>query len=406
MVEVEVLSGARSIGGNFIKLKDGDRTLIFDQGLRFDVMGRFYTGSIAPKGLRELREIGAVPKAEWYDGANAIYISHMHLDHLGLLSNIPSKVKVYLPSLSLYEILEERWRVSSTWLSMVPRKYYVELEEATALEVDENNVMPLPVSHSAYPAYALLYFGSDETVLYTGDFRIEGLLRGEDFVRVHGGLAMLEYLNENRDIKVDSLVMEGTNLGSIRAPISPSDEEAIFRRIIPAHSLIVATIHPLDLEYALFLDKLASEAERSFYVASESAAKLMETAASLQTNPKVIIDYVKNPSPFEGVCLEDLEENSILITSYHEVLDVLRDLKDVGALPGCSAAVLSEPEPKVEEAQEYEAIMNWLSKLNVQAYLMRASGHYYPYELKKVIDVIKPKKVNIIHTKAPPINLS
>lgn len=85
---------------------------------------------------------------------------------------------------------------------------------------------------------------------------------------------------------------------------------------------------------------------------------------------------------------------------------MLRDLKDVGALPGGSASILSEPEPKVEEAQEYETIMNWLSKLNVQAYLMRASGHYYPYELKKVIDVIKPKKVNIIHTKAPPINLS
>ncbi|MEM3590473.1 MAG: hypothetical protein QW702_00020 [Candidatus Bathyarchaeia archaeon] len=68
MVEVKVLSGARSIGGNFIRIEDGDRALIFDQGLRFDVMERFYRGFIAPKGLRELREIGAAPKAEWYGG--------------------------------------------------------------------------------------------------------------------------------------------------------------------------------------------------------------------------------------------------------------------------------------------------------------------------------------------------
>ncbi|MEM2372606.1 MAG: hypothetical protein QW291_08820 [Thermofilaceae archaeon] len=53
----------------------------------------------------------------------------MHLNHLGLLANIPAKVKVYIPSLSVYEILEEKWRDSPTWLSMVPRKYYLELKE-------------------------------------------------------------------------------------------------------------------------------------------------------------------------------------------------------------------------------------------------------------------------------------
>lgn len=401
MVKVEVLSGARSIGGNFIKIEDGDRVLIFDQGLRFDVMGRFYAGFIAPRGLRELREIGAAPRAEWYEGASAIYISHMHLDHMGMLSNIPLKIRVYLPSLSIYEILEERWRSSPTWLSMIPRKYYVELEELRPMEADGNGVVPLPASHSAHPAHALLYFGSDETVLYTGDFRVEGFLRGEEFVRVHGGVSMLEHLSENKDIRVDRLIIEGTNLGSIRAPILPSDEEAMLRRILAAHTLTIATIHPLDLEYALLLDRLASQAGRSMHIASEGAAKLMEAAADLQTEPKVITSYVKALSRFEGADLTGLDENSILIASYHEIVDVLRDLKDEGALPKGSAVVLSEPEPKVEEAQEYEAIMSWLGRLGAQAYLMRASGHYYPHELKKIIGAIKPKNIDVVHTKAP-----
>jgi len=137
------------IGGNFVRVEDGDRVLIFDQGVRFDVLGRYYSGYITPMGLHELREIGAVPRAEWYAGASAIYVSHMHLNHLGLLANILSKVDVFLPNLSLYEAMEEKWR-------------------------DRNGVMALPVSHSAFPAYAFLYFGSDETLLYTGDFRVEG----------------------------------------------------------------------------------------------------------------------------------------------------------------------------------------------------------------------------------------
>lgn len=400
MVKVEILSGERSIGGNFVRIVDGDRVLIFDQGIRFDVIKKFYTGSITPKGLRELREVGAIPKSEWYEGASAIYISHMHLDHLGLLSNVPPRIKVCLPSLSIYEVLEEKWYSSQTWLSAVPRKYYVKLEELRPLELDENNVMPLPVSHSACPAYAFLYFGSDETVLYTGDFRVEGFLTGEEFARVHGGVSMLEYLSENEDVKVDKLIIEGTNLGFIKAPILPSEEEAMLRRVLNAHTLTVATIHPLDLEYVLSLDRLASQTGRSVYVASESAARLME-AVDLRTEPKVIINYVKVVSRFEGVDLPEVEERPILIASYHEVVDLLRDLRDANALPKGSAVVLSEPEPNVEEAQEYEAITNWFSRLGVQAYLMRASGHYYPHQLKTIMDVIKPKDVNVVHTKAP-----
>ena len=98
MVKVEVLSGRKSIGGNFVRLEDKDRVAVLDQRIRFDLMGAFYAGSIAPRGLRELREMGVVPKAEWYNGVSSIYISHMHLDHLGLLSNKPAKMRVHLPS--------------------------------------------------------------------------------------------------------------------------------------------------------------------------------------------------------------------------------------------------------------------------------------------------------------------
>jgi ribonuclease J len=85
---VKVLSGNRSIDGNFVRVKDGDRTLIFDQGIRFDIMSNYYTTFVKPRGVSEPRELGVLPKAEWYKNAIGIYISHLHLDHLGALSNI------------------------------------------------------------------------------------------------------------------------------------------------------------------------------------------------------------------------------------------------------------------------------------------------------------------------------
>jgi ribonuclease J len=394
-VKVEVLSGNRSIGGNFVKVEDGDRVLIFDQGIRFDVMKRFYAGFIAPRGLRELREIGAVPRVEWYNGAGAIYISHMHLDHLGLLSNIPARVEVYVPNLGVYELLEEKWSSSPSWLSMVPRKHYLKLCGLKPMEVDRNGVAALPVSHSAFPAYAFLYFGSDKTVLYTGDFRVEGFLDREEFEKVRGGPGMLDYIREN-NIKVDVLVIEGTNLGSAKPPISPAEEHAMIVRILEGHSLVVSTAHPLDFEHAYFMMKT----DRPVYIASDSIAKFMEAAPQLPSEPKLLAEYVKAPLKFEASSMEELGDDSLVVASYYEVVDLLRDLASNNLLPKNAAVLISEPEPRIEEAQAYEAMMNWFMNLGVQAYSMRVSGHYYPYQLKKIIDVIRPKEVLLVHTLA------
>jgi ribonuclease J len=394
-VKVEVLSGNRSIGGNFVRVEDGDRVLIFDQGIRFDVMKRFYAGFVAPRGLRELREIGAVPRAEWYNGAGAIYISHMHLDHLGLLSNIPARVDVYVPNLGVYEVLEEKWSASPSWLSMVPRKHYIKLGGLKPVEVDRNGVAALPVSHSAFPAYAFLYFGSDETVLYTGDFRVEGFLNREEFEKVRGGPSMLDYIREN-NVKVDVLVIEGTNLGSARPPISPAEEHAMLAKILEGHSLVVSTAHPLDFEYAYFLMKMG----RPVYIASDSIAKLMEAAPQLPSEPKLLAEYVKAPLRFEASGVEELGDNALVVASYYEVVDLLRDLASNNLLPKNAAVLISEPEPSIEEAQAYEVMMNWFMNLGVQAYSMRVSGHYYPHQLKKIADAIRPKEVRLVHTLA------
>ncbi|MBO3754614.1 MAG: hypothetical protein FGF53_07060 [Candidatus Brockarchaeota archaeon] len=56
----------------------------------------------------------------------------------------------------------------------------------------------------------------------------------------------------------------------------------------------------------------------------------------------------------------------------------------------------------MEEASEYEVIANWFSRMGVEFYTIRASGHYYPYQLKTILKTIKPKKkIQVIHTEKP-----
>jgi len=51
------------------------------------------------------------------------------------------------------------------------------------------------------------------------------------------------------------------------------------------------------------------------------------------------------------------------------------------------------PEPEGEEAVEYSVMVNWFRVLGVWYYRIRASGHYYPYQLKTILEAIKPKRI-------------
>jgi len=402
MVEIKILNGANSIGGNFIRIEDGDKIIIFDQGIRFDIMSQFYSGFIVPRGVSELRNIGVLPKPEWYEGVNGIYISHMHLDHLGALSNIPQETKVKIPSMAVYKEMEEKWGASPTWLSLIPRKYYVEVEELKPLQTDENNVMAVPVSHSAFPAYALIYFGKNENILYTGDFRIESFLNQNQFREINESDDLFTFLEENRDIKIDSLIIEGTNIGSDRIPITPDEATKIIKKLATNRKQILATLHSLDVEYAYMLMSMAEDMKMQVAIASIPLTKLLERIPKLPVKPKVIEEYVDYLTPFETTTIEDTEEKTLILVSYREIVDLIKDLNLTGNLSRDCLAIISEPEPEMEEGSEYTVIANWFSIMGIESYRIRASGHYYQYQLNTILDKIKPQKdVKIVHTEKP-----
>ena len=402
MVEIKILNGANSIGGNFIRIEDGDKIIIFDQGIRFDIMSQFYSGFIVPRGVSELRNIGVLPKPEWYEGVNGIYISHMHLDHLGALSNIPQETKVKIPSMAVYKEMEEKWGTSPTWLSLIPRKYYVEVEELKPLQTDENNVMAVPVSHSAFPAYALIYFGKNESILYTGDFRIESFLNQNQFREINESDDLFTFLEENRDIKIDSLIIEGTNIGSDRIPITPDEATKIIKKLTANRKQILATLHSLDVEYAYMLMSMAEDMKMQVAIASIPLTKLLERIPKLPVKPKVIEEYVDYLTPFETTTIEDTEEKTLILVSYREIVDLIKDLNLTGNLSKDCLAIISEPEPEMEEGSEYTVIANWFSIMGFESYRIRASGHYYQYQLNIILDKIKPQKdVKIVHTEKP-----
>ena len=195
MTKVEVKYGLKNIGGNFIKITDRDRTIVFDQGIRFGNLSKFFDRSVQPSGIMELRKLDIIPKEEWYENIDNIYISHLHLDHLGALSNIPPNIDIHIPGKSIYLGMKQKWENSPTWLSIVPENYYSTVNAVNILSEDKNRVLAIPVSHSAFPSVAYLYFGYDKTILYSGDIRINSFLTDDQFESVNRGIDSKGYKN-------------------------------------------------------------------------------------------------------------------------------------------------------------------------------------------------------------------
>ena len=55
-IKIEIYSGCNEIGGNSVVILDrgSDRKIVFDNGIRFSILRKFYRGSISPLGTAEL----------------------------------------------------------------------------------------------------------------------------------------------------------------------------------------------------------------------------------------------------------------------------------------------------------------------------------------------------------------
>lgn len=409
-IEIEVYGGWKEIGGNCIVVRDGDKKIVFDNGIRFGVLRSMYGGRVEPLGPTEMRSLGVIPDLDVYSDAESLYISHAHLDHVGLLSAVPPEVEVVLPSTKIFEDTLFNWyKGSSKWLSYIPPDFSTRLEEAQPLKQDKHNVVSLPVSHSAYPSRAYLYLGKDTTVFYSGDLRLEPLstsiTMGIDEAVQRIGLD-----------KVDIAIVEGTNFDVEvdHFPVTAQMFRESLALSLTSYELVVTSIDPLDLELFTFLTEFAEMFGRRVVVASKRILWMLQHLAELGrmdiVNKVLVAEELEAPTPIvlEGISLVDdvfrIGDSYVLAIEPIALLDILRRLrvwhKEISFVG--SIALLSDPEPResVKEVEE-SVVARWLRMFGFRVYRLRLSGHYYPHSFAELVKLLRPGKIIPIHTRDP-----
>jgi len=358
MVSIKIIQGINEIGGNCIRIEDKDKTILFDQGMRFSLFNQYYSHRIEPRGIPELRQLKIIPPGEAYKNVSAVYITHFHLDHLGLLAGIPGKITVKLPSLEIFQIMERWYRMSPTWMAYIPPRYTLSLQQVIPLRTDKNNVMAIPVEHSSYPAYAYLYFGSDTTILYTGDLRIMPISDPELHKELYP-TTLLEFLKEHKDFHIDHLILEGTNLGTPITPLTANHIRKMVSALMKERGIVAAAIHNQEIETLLLVAKEATEKGRELIVASSRIAEILDFWLSklplTMKSTKISILSSLVETPFKKLNIVDemvLEENVdqyMVIADLWHVMDSLRTIDPDKITPGSPAIILTS-EPREEEA--------------------------------------------------------
>jgi len=409
-IAIEIYGGFGEIGGNCIVVREGDRKLVFDYGIRYSVIRRFYGGRIEPLGPAEMIRLDIIPNPTLTEDASALYISHLHLDHVGLLSTVHTSTAIVFPDREAAKITIGAWyERSSRWLSYVPPRFWNSTLSAKPLIQDENSVIAIPVSHSAYPATSYLYIGNSATIFYSGDLRVQPL------VQLY---PLLEESFEKIGIdSIDVAVIEGTNIGNPISPVTKTGFEDIVKNSVETFSGVIISVDPHDFESLLYIYTIAEENNRDIVIASERIFWMLKIIS--ETNPKYIDRIytaleLPRPPPIITNSISLTEEvfknlrNYIIIAEPVHLLELLRKLKVQGKevdLTNTIALLLdTEPREAVKEV-ENKVLMQWLRIFGVQPQRLRISGHYQPHQLKQIIQALKPKQLIPIHTEEPQLML-
>ena len=179
-MRVVVHRGLDEVGGNIVEVSAGGTRILLDAG---EELEGFDNPVDFPALLGERR-------------FDAVFVSHYHGDHAGLLCGELDLPPVYMGR-TAFSIFEMSQRRCGKTPAFDPACW---LEDGVPVTVGAITVTPVLADHSAIDAYSLVVEAEGKVLLYTGDFRSSGR---KSFDRYLGSLPE----------GLDALVTEGTALG-------------------------------------------------------------------------------------------------------------------------------------------------------------------------------------------------
>ena len=430
-VEVVIHSGYETIGGNIVEVKYPDGSLIFDIGLNIGLHNKYFTWPTKThKGIEELKSLGIAPEVDglytrWIENGKTpdveygvdthirgVFISHVHLDHYGLITQLNRNIPIYMGETSRY-ILEIKMRQARN----IKYNNYKDLQvnntfrNKSKIVIDDVKIVPYHVDHSIPGAYSFKIETGDGVIVYTGDYRMHG--QEESLTK--------DFIEDLEGEDIELFITEGTRVHDVEYSTEREVKEKLKWIVERTGANIIIEFSPLDIDRFLSILSAAYETGKDIYMDEkyfinisnyyindpklkekldrysfrEICKGLVDTERRRDRRHRELIEEISTYVDY--VDPKDFRDGDIILG-----MDRGLDLCQKGVLRQDKIAIFSNSEPFNEEGEiDFNKTINWLTKFNIPSYRIHASGHISPLELKEVVGRLRPRDVIIIHSEYP-----
>ena len=375
-MEVKIIKGTNQIGGCITEIKSKNTRILIDFGNdledskeSFDLDGLTYNKSK-------------------YD---AVFITHSHIDHIGLINKINEDIPIYVEesSLKIYNITCDFCGEDKLTRKINVFNMYDEIQ------VNDIKVTPYRVDHSSYNSCMFLIECEGKKILHTGDFRLHG--RKKD-----------ETLNNLKKIgKVNLLITEGTSLS--RDVLEYNTEEELEKEVtkyMKKYDQVFIMHSSTNIDRTISFIKSALRTGKNYIL------DLFTYSLNQVINMNIKVDYKRifvwkplrysyKDETFKNEYM-NFDNSSFFGKKYAmnikvSMLDDIKKLKETGLITN-ACLIYSMWSGYIEKEDKLKNFINEIKDMGIEFKEIHTSGHADISSMKKLNEIINPDNTIIIHT--------
>lgn len=382
-MEVKIIKGLNQIGGCITEIKCDDIRIIIDFGDELE------------NGKETFKLEGLTYGNPQYD---AVFITHSHGDHIGLIDKILDSIPVFVEekSLKIHNLTCDFCGKERVKRSINVFKFPENMEDAKPIyEKDDLKITPYIVDHSSYNSCMYLIEGNQERVLHTGDFRNHGRKK-----------YLFDKILKNIG-KVDLLITEGTTLTRSKEKyIDESNLEKKAKKIMNNYNQVFIIQSSTNIDRTISFLRASLQSNKKFVLDLFSYYLNKSINFNIQVDYKNVFvwkpyKYKDKPNWFKKKYLDIKTSSNILPNFTMEVKEsMLLDIKMLykkGVLKN-ACLIYSMWDGYIKKEEKLQKFIGELNNMNIDFIELHTSGHADLSAMKKLNECVNPNKTIIIHT--------
>ena len=375
-MEIRIIKGTNQIGGCITEIISKNTKILIDFGTDLE----------DDKESFELD--GLTYGKSKYD---AVFITHSHIDHIGLINKINKDIPIYVEEISLkiYSTTCDFCMEDNLSRKINTFKIY------DVIKIKDIKVTPYRVDHSSYNSCMFMIECENKKILHTGDFRLHG--RKKD-----------ETLNNLKKIgKVDLLITEGTSLS--RDVLEHETEEEIEKEAL---NYIKKYDQVFIMHSSANIDRTISFIKAALKTGKNYILDLFTYSLNKVINLNIKVDYKRifvwiplrysfKDEDFKNKYM-NFDNSSCFGKRYamnikSSMLDDIKKLKEKGLITN-ACLIYSMWPGYIEKEEKLRKFISETKAMGIEFKMLHTSGHADINSMKKINEITKPDKTIIIHT--------